>query len=157
MALHHRLMGRAARLLWFVTRPRTIGVRAIVVDAAGRVALVRHSYVDGWYLPGGGVKKGESATSALARELREEIAVATFTVERILGVYHARREHKDDHVVVYVVRMPGGAETEMRRADAVEIAEARWFRIDDLPDTLSPATARRLEEYRAGSTGGDNW
>lgn len=157
MAWHHRLAGRAARLVWFVTRPRTFGVRAVVTDAAGRVALVHHTYLRGWYLPGGGVKKGEGAAAALARELAEEIAVAEFRIDRVLGVYHARREYKDDHVVVYVVRVPEDAGASMRRADALEIAEARWFAIDDLPEDISPATRRRLDEYRAGTVGGGPW
>ena len=55
MALAHRLIARAARLWWKVRRPRTLGVRALVLDEADRVALVKHSYRPYWYLPGGGV------------------------------------------------------------------------------------------------------
>ena len=52
----------------------TIGVRALVLDDDGRICLVRHSYRDGWYLPGGGVKTGESLVDAMQRE-REETGV----------------------------------------------------------------------------------
>ena len=72
MALHHRMIGKAARLVWRVTKPRTIGVRAVLLDGAGRVALVRHTYTDLWYLAGGGVKKGAGIAAALFRELAEE-------------------------------------------------------------------------------------
>uniref|UniRef100_UPI000ADAEDDE NUDIX domain-containing protein n=1 Tax=Sphingomonas pruni TaxID=40683 RepID=UPI000ADAEDDE len=65
MAWTHRLAGKAARIVWRITRPRTIGVRAILRDRDGRIALVRHTYLDHWYLPGGGVKKGESIDAAL--------------------------------------------------------------------------------------------
>jgi 8-oxo-dGTP pyrophosphatase MutT (NUDIX family) len=85
MALIHRLLGKAARLVWRVTRPRTIGVRAVLLDANDRIALVRHSYIDGWYLPGGGVKKGEAIVDALHRELVEEVAIEGAVVERVLG------------------------------------------------------------------------
>lgn len=73
MALHHRLIGKAARIYWRLTKPRTIGVRAVLLDSDDRVALVRHTYTDQWYLPGGGVKKGESMEAALRRELEEEL------------------------------------------------------------------------------------
>lgn len=155
MALLHRLVGRAARIVWRITGPRTIGVRALLLDPGGRrVALVRHTYLDGWYLPGGGVKKGEAIADALHRELAEEVAVVEATVERVLGVYHNRREGKDDHVIVYVVRAPGDA---LRGADALEVAEVGWFALDGLPAGTSPATLRRIEEFRLGATGGGCW
>lgn len=154
MALLHRLAGRAARLVLRVTRPRTIGVRAVLLDAGGRIALVRHTYIEGWYLPGGGVKKGEGIADALARELAEELAVADATVERVLGVYHSRREGKDDHIVVYVARAAGDA---LRGADRLEVAEVGWFDCAALPSGTTPATLRRIGEFRAGVTGGGSW
>lgn len=157
MALYHRLIGRAARLYWWLLRPRTLGVRAVVVDQEERIALVRHTYGQHWYLPGGGVKKGEGFATALLRELQEEVGLTDAAIERVLGVYHSRRQAKDDHIVIFVVRVgPEAAET-LRAADAMEIEEARWFAPDALPDSVSPATLRRIEEYRAGTTGLGGW
>lgn len=157
MAWTHRLAGKAARIVWRITRPRTIGVRAILLDRDGRIALVRHTYVDHWYLPGGGVKKGESIHTALLRELAEEVGVTDARVERVLGVYHSRREGKDDHIVIFVVQGGPDASAELRRADPAEIEEAGWFAPDALPTPLSPATARRIAEYRQGVTGTGAW
>lgn len=154
MALHHRLLGRAMRLAWRIGRPRTIGVRAVLLDPADRIALVRHTYIDGWYLPGGGVKKGEGIADALVRELAEELAVTQARVERVLGVYHNRREGKDDHVIVYVARSTSDA---LRGADTLEVAEVGWFAPDALPPGTTPATKRRIEEWRRGDTGSGDW
>jgi 8-oxo-dGTP pyrophosphatase MutT (NUDIX family) len=54
-----------------LTRGKTLGVRALVTDEQGRVLLIEHTYVLGWWLPGGGVDRGETAHQAVARELRE--------------------------------------------------------------------------------------
>ena len=155
MALRHRLAGRAMRLYWGVLRPRTFGVRALVIDRDDRVARVRHTYIDGWYLPGGGVEKRESAEAAIRRELIEEVALGEVTIERILGVYHNAAEAKDDHVIVYVVR--AADHDTLRAADTSENAEVAWFALGDLPQSVSPATARRLADYRAGRTGHGTW
>lgn len=155
MGLLHRLIRKAARLVWRIGKPRTIGVRALLLDRDGRVALVRHTYADHWYLPGGGVKKGESIAAALLRELAEEVAIADPVIERVLGVYHSRGEGKDDHIVIFVVRT--AASGILDRADLREIEQAGWFTIDDLPEATSPATLRRIAEYRQGVTGAGAW
>mgnify|MGYP006201842729 CR=1 FL=1 len=40
------------------TRALTLGVRAAVEDAEGRVFMVRHTYINGWFMPGGGIEHG---------------------------------------------------------------------------------------------------
>ncbi|HKU54341.1 MAG TPA: NUDIX domain-containing protein [Rhizomicrobium sp.] len=157
MSWHHRLIGRAARLYWRVRKPRTLGVRAIVLDEKDRVALVRHTYTDGWYLPGGGVKKGESFETALHRELKEEVALSNAKIERVLGIYHSRRDAKDDHIVIFAVRVADRAAQDPRRTDRMEIEDVRWFPMDGMPASVSPATRRRLAEYQAGIVGLGAW
>ena len=153
MAAHNRLIWRTARLWWRVRRPRTLGVRAIVLDPAGRIALVRHTYVSGWHLPGGGVKKGERVDDAAVREVREETGLDA-TVEALIGVFHNRAEHKDDHVVLFVARCR--SPDALRGSEGLEIAETGWFAPDALPD-LSPATARRIAGWRDGGEGWGMW
>jgi ADP-ribose pyrophosphatase YjhB (NUDIX family) len=155
VALRHRLIGKAARFYWWLRRPRTLGVRVLVRDEAGRVALVRHTYADHWYLPGGGVKKGESFAAAALREVAEEIGLTDCTIERIVGIYHSRREYKDDHIVLFAVRV--AADGAIRVHDRREIAETGWFAPGALPDGISAATARRIAEDQAGTIGAGIW
>lgn len=157
MAWHHRLIGKAARLYWRLRKPRTLGVRAVVVDRNDRIALVRHTYADQWHLPGGGVRKGESFEAAMLRELEEEIALGDARIDHVLGVYHSRREAKDDHIVIFVVRVETGPAAGLQAADGIEIAEAGWFPPDALPADLSAATGRRIAEFRAGRQGWGAW
>jgi len=42
----------------------TLGVRGVAIDSAGRVLLVKHTYLHGWWLPGGGVERGQTCEDA---------------------------------------------------------------------------------------------
>jgi ADP-ribose pyrophosphatase YjhB (NUDIX family) len=156
VAWYHRAAGWTVRTFRRARGTRTLGVRGLVLDPDDRVAMILHTYLDGWYLPGGGVNPGESYDRALARELSEEIGLDTFRIERVLGVYHDTVTLKDDHVVAYIVRTDALAPP-LKTADPFEIQAVRWFALDDLPEDLSPATARRIAEFKAGVTGGGAW
>ena len=117
--------------LMLAKRPMTLGVRAIVEDEAGRVLLVRHTYVEGWYLPGGGVEVGQTMAEALAMELAEEGNIVDAGDARLLGIYFNRGFSRRDHVAVFHCRnwrQDGPAQPNR------EIAEAGFFPLDGLPD-----------------------
>lgn len=137
------LINRALRLYWRIRKPRTFGVRAFVVRPDDRVLLVKHTYDRHWYLPGGGRTESEPAEEALARELREELGITTMRIERRLATYFSEREGKRDTIDVFIVRAEA-----FEKLQRLEIAEAGWFAPQQLPPGVSPATLRRIQEYR---------
>ena len=140
-------------LLRFRPAKLTIGVRALVLDEENRICLVRHSYRDGWYLPGGGVKTGESLVDAMQRELPEETGVELpETPQTVHGVFSSFMEHKSDHIVVFVVK-----DWSISSSVSPEIAEVAFFASDDLPDGTSAATTRRIKEQITGVPPGHRW
>ncbi|MED5550826.1 MAG: NUDIX domain-containing protein [Pseudomonadota bacterium] len=138
---------------WRLSRGTTLGVRAIVTDNAARVALVRHTYVDGWYLPGGGVERGEPAEEAMRRELAEEAGVDATGNLQLVGIYNNHRSFPGDHVVLYTVGQWKPCATD----HAGEIAEVSWFALDALPAETTPATRRRLQEFSSGARPSHDW
>ncbi len=149
-----RLFHQAAHLWFRLTRPLTMGVRAVALDEMGRVFLVRHSYLPGWHLPGGGVEVGETALEALTRELREEGHLELADSPVLLGVYLNTFVTKRDHVLVYVAR--DVRQTHPRGADR-EIVETGFFPVDKLPQTLARASRERIAEALAGAAVSERW
>ncbi len=147
------LVFRGMRFWQKLTRPLTVGVRALAVDGEGRVLLVRHSYLPGWHLPGGRVDKGETACAAAIRELREETGLTAMVPPRLLGLYGRFRHGGSDHVAVYVVEHWTGTP----QPDGLEVAEAGFFALGRLPDGTTQATLRRLREYRGLAATPDHW
>ncbi|MFC0284779.1 NUDIX domain-containing protein [Camelimonas abortus] len=152
--LSERLLRRALHAYFRVSRGLTLGVRAAVFDREGRVFLVRHTYVRGWYLPGGGVEAGEDALTALARELAEEGNIELTAPPVLHGVYWNRTASPRDHVLLYVARaFRQGAP----RGPDREIAETGFFAPDDLPAATTPATRARLDEILRGAPVSPLW
>jgi len=149
-----RLVSRTLHLYWRFARGLTMGVRAAVLDDAGRVFLIRHTYVPGWHLPGGGVEVGETALDALRRELIEEARIELAAEPPLYGVYLNVKISRRDHVLLYVVR--DFRILEAKTPDR-EIAEAGFFPIARLPEETTPATRRRLGEITVGTAPSATW
>ncbi len=98
------LIRRLLHFYWRFSRAATLGARAMVIDGAGRIFLIKHSYVDGWHLPGGGVETGESFLDALARELAEEGNILMTAPPALHGIFFNKRASRRDHVALYIVR-----------------------------------------------------
>ena len=136
-----RLARKVQSIIWRVTQPLTVGVRALMIRGT-RVVLVKHTYQDHWYLPGGMVQKRETSEDAIKRELREEIECSGGRYE-VFGVYTSFYEGKSDHIIIFRV-----TEFELGQVQQSEIAEVDLFELDRLPNDVSPGTRRRIDELR---------
>jgi ADP-ribose pyrophosphatase YjhB (NUDIX family) len=130
----------------------TLGVRGLVCDAQGRVLLIRHTYADGWHLPGGGVEHGESARQAVLREVAEEGGVDAKAAD-VIGFYSNHVRFRHDHIVLYRI-------AEWRPCaphENGEIAERGFFALGALPEGVTPGTRRRLAEVFENAPHSDIW
>jgi len=132
----------------------TLGVRGLVIDESNRVFLVKHSYVGGWHLPGGGVEPGETLIDALIRELAEEGNLEPTAPPMLHGVFFNGHVSRRDHVAVYVVR-------QFRQDRAPEpnreIVECGFYAAGALPAETTRGTRLRIAEVLDGVTPTATW
>lgn len=140
----YRFLNIARTIFWWITRPVIVGVR-VILARDGQILLVRHTYEDLWFMPGGGVKRGETLEAAARREAREEVGAAIDGL-RLLGMYSHLKANKTDHIAVFEADR-----FIINKGTSGEIAEARWFPLDSLPANISPGQRRRINEYLLGN------
>jgi ADP-ribose pyrophosphatase YjhB (NUDIX family) len=116
---------------------------AVVLNDDGRVLLVRRADNDVWTLVGGCLEPGEQPAAGAVREVEEETAVIA-VAEHLVGV-SARpltAYRNGDQVrwldVIFRCRAVGGT----ARVNDDESTDVRWFRLDELPESL-PAQHRQ--------------
>lgn len=127
-------------------RGKTLGVRGLVLDPKGRVLLIEHTYLEGWWLPGGGVDAGETSHQAVARELREEAGVNPVGLPQLLSVHSNESFFPGDHVLVF--RVDDWEPVAMTSHN--EIKNVGFFAPDDLPDNINGGSLRRIQEALLG-------
>lgn len=120
------------------------GVSVIGHDFDGQILLVRHSYgPEGWYFPGGGLRRGENPEDAARRELREETACGVNSL-RLVGVIEEELSGAPHTAHIF-----SGVVNDMPKADGREVIEARFFPTHSLPEPLGPSTKARLKMWQA--------
>jgi len=149
------LRARLFHTYFVLRRPMTLGVRGLVHDrAANSVFLIRHTYVPGWQLPGGGVETGETMEESLAREMAEEGNIVLTAPPMLRSMHFNRMASRRDHVGLYLIE--GFRQTAPKLADG-EIAEAGFFALNALPDGVTPATLRRIAEVFGNAPPSPYW
>jgi 8-oxo-dGTP pyrophosphatase MutT (NUDIX family) len=137
-------------LIKALTHPVAFGAAGAVFDGEGQVLLVRHRYMPGWQLPGGGVNRRETPGAAVLRELAEEVGL-TGGVAEFFGLYTAPAGLASNVIALY--RVTGGA---IAFRPSLEIVEVLFADPRRPPAGCTAATLRRLAEL-AGAAPVSPW
>ncbi len=119
-------------------------VDAIIELPGDRIVLVRRRYEPiGWALPVGFVDPGEPLEKACVREALEETGLKVELLEQFFTYSDPGRDQRRHTIsTVYLARADG----EPRGAD--DAAEARAFRLGELPSPIVFDHAQILADYR---------
>jgi len=136
-----------------VSRGITLGTRAVVRDADGRILVVRQSYTNGWIFPGGGVDRGEAPVTAVKREVMEETGVRVKGDVVVHGLFSNHANFPGDYVAVYIANEFEDGTWK----PSLEITERAFMQPSDIAKDCSAGMRRRLEELAGKRTVSEIW
>lgn len=132
------------RFYWKICKPKTFGSRSLVLHQ-NKILLVKNINVKYWSFPGGRINLKESPEQCIKRELQEEVNIFNVKIEYKLGEYFSDWEGKRDTIHIFVINLDN-----KNFEKQWELAAAQWFELDNLPEDISPACQRRINEYKEG-------
>ena len=140
MQIAHKARAALLRRL----RLRSRGVKVMVFNDRGELLLIRNSYgrTDLYLLPGGGVGWFETPAAAALREVKEEVGLEVHGLAQV-STHFSTHEGRRDSIHLFRASCDGEP-----AIDGLEVEEARFVRLDNLPANVSPATLRRIAEHR---------
>ncbi|HEY7961067.1 MAG TPA: NUDIX domain-containing protein [Solirubrobacteraceae bacterium] len=128
----YRVAFRLLQLRMVLLPGRGRGVKCLLT-CGDEVLLVRHTYGPRrtWQLPGGAAVRGEDAVRAAAREMEEELGLRELRWRELTTI-----DMRLEYMPVHVTCVHAALEDPTVSPDPVEIAQAQWFALDDLPRPL---------------------
>lgn len=123
-------------------------VGALIRDDSGRVLMIRtHKWSDKWGIPGGKIRRGESAADAVRREIREETALAIDDIRFVMvqDCVDSREFERPAHFLLlnYTARARDGVAVRLNN----EAEEWRWLPVAEaLALDLNQPTRTLIEE-----------
>lgn len=129
------------RVYYFIVRPKTIGVKCLI-ECNGEYLFIKQTYgshMSNWNLPGGGVERGESVESAVAREVFEEVGIVLSEVAKVKK-YVSNFEYKVDTVHCFYAKVV----SKHFVINTNEISEAVWFPKNNIPENISRSIKESL-------------
>ena len=142
--MYYKFLYLGFKIYCFLFRPIRMGVRVMMIEDE-KVWLVKHTYLPGWFMPGGGVNKWETIGQAARREAREETGAELGEIS-LVGVFTSYVQWKTDHTSVFLCR-----DFKFTGCSDAEIAELHAFPLNELPEDTYDLHAKLLKKFLNGT------
>jgi phosphoglycolate phosphatase len=109
-----------------------VTVGALIREPGGKVLMVRtHKWSDLWGIPGGKIKWGETAQTALCREIKEETNLDVDNIHLVLvqDCIHSKEFYRDAHFVLLNYQCRCARHPAVKLND--EAREYRWVTLEE--------------------------
>jgi ADP-ribose pyrophosphatase YjhB (NUDIX family) len=128
-----------------------VGADAAIIDAAGRILLIRRADNGLWAMPGGALEVGETPAAGAEREAFEETGVRC-RAEALIGLFDSRLCGSTIPLHLYHVTFlcaPLDASAFGAGSHRQEVLDVAWFVESALPGNIDPGHVTRIPEaYR---------
>jgi ADP-ribose pyrophosphatase YjhB (NUDIX family) len=117
-------------IVWLAAQKFVVGVTGIILNEEGEILLFYHTYRRRypWGLPGGLLQAGEQPAAGLEREIDEEAGFEA-EIQKLLFIEPSNKVAQIDFIFQGVIR-------EGTFRPSLEVSDARFFALDDLPELL---------------------
>lgn len=142
-------------LAYYASLPRTRGAAAaLLLDDLGRMVLVKPTYKEGWFLPGGVIEEGESPLAACRRECQEELGLVP-RLDGLVCVDWGPPRDGVDAVNIFVFAGPiTAAEIAAIRLPPDELSDHVLVAPEKVAELAPPHIARRMPPSLRGMAEG---
>ena len=127
-----------------------VGVAVAVINEYGEILLQKRS--DGlWGVPGGFMELGESTEDVGRREVLEETGIEIGQLD-LVGVFSGQQHfvklpNGDEFYPVTIAYISKEIQGGVLKADGEETLEAKFFKVNELPERLNPLIKNLIKQY----------
>ncbi|MNJ23728.1 NUDIX domain-containing protein [Pseudomonas sp. LF19] len=147
------LKERLSSKLKSIINTPSVGVRAAIINKQHQILLIKHTYREGWHMPGGGLAPGETPIQGISREVKEETNLHIESAAVVSVLLNKWRSQHDYVILFKVIQFTGSPCIN----DPSEILDIEWFNTNQLPEDITINTRRRIEEIISGEPNNGHW